>query len=41
LSILQISGDLVDRSSLDEWASKLGVLDLWHEIRDRSDQKEI
>lgn len=34
--VLQISSELIDRSRLEEWARKLGVLDLWQQVRDQS-----
>lgn len=34
--VLQISGDLIDQKRLEEWARKLGVLDIWQQVRDQS-----
>jgi hypothetical protein len=35
--ILQVSGDLVDRDRVDEWAAKLGVLAHWRAVVDKVD----
>jgi len=33
--LLRISGDRVDVAYVEDWAARLGLLDLWHRVRDR------
>jgi hypothetical protein len=32
LGVLQVCGDGVDRAYIEEWATPLGVTDLWREL---------
>jgi hypothetical protein len=34
-AILRISGDIVDRNDIQQWATKLGILEVWQAIRER------
>ncbi len=36
LGVLKVQGDHIDYGYLEEWAHRLGLAGLWHEVRDRS-----
>ena len=34
--VLKVSGDQIDRSYIEDWASKLGLEEVWQEVLRRS-----
>jgi len=39
-SILKISGEIIDRGYITEWARRLGLIEIWEAVQERLNEKQ-